>query len=79
MNTEGNLTIWITATMGNTDAIAELKKHWFSGIVQVSDYWFANLTNADSTIMANINYSNNMLEQLDIFNASDITLKNMVA
>lgn len=50
MNTEGNLTIWISATMNDTDAIAELKSHWFSGIVQISDSWLANLTNSDSII-----------------------------
>jgi len=51
MNTEGNLTIWISATMGNTVATTELKKHYFSGSVLISDYWFANLTNSDSMIM----------------------------
>jgi len=68
MNTEGNLTIWISATMGDADSIAALKSHWFSGTVMISDAWFANLTNSDSIIMGNINASDNMLVQLNIFN-----------
>lgn len=80
MNTEGNLTIWISAAMGDADSIAEIKSHWFSGIVMISDSWFANLTNADSLIMTNIKASNNMLVQLSIFtDEADITLDHMVA
>jgi hypothetical protein len=45
MNTEGNLTIWVLATLGNTDSIAVLKNHWFSGTYQLSDLWLADLTN----------------------------------
>jgi len=48
MNTEGNLTIWISATLGNANSIAALKSHWFSGVYQISDEWFNSLTDSSS-------------------------------
>lgn len=48
MNTEGNLTIWIAATLGTENSIAALKSHWFSGVYQISDDWLDALTGPSS-------------------------------
>jgi hypothetical protein len=48
MNTEGNLTIWISATLGTANSIAALKSHWFSGVYQIDDEWLNALTGSSS-------------------------------
>ena len=45
MSSQGNLTIWVSATLGTTESIATLKSHWFSGVYQISDDWLNMLTN----------------------------------
>jgi len=77
--TEGNMTIWVAATMGAEESMTNIRNHWFSGVYQISDAWYANLTNSDSQIQAYINSSNTQLALLGYFNASDINNKNMWA
>lgn len=81
MGSERNITIWIAATLGDTEAIELLTNHYFSGVARIDRDWLTTLTDpTTSDIASMIGVMNKTLVSEDIVEkVSDITAEFMGA